>query len=226
MNVLTSRRLRAHHTILAALLLGLAGCSSSGSSGATAQSASTATSTDGSAVASTTAGTADTSADPNGGITSTTSSAAASTGSAGGSARTDDACTLLSSDQVEAAVGTAGPYTGAHEDPADDGSAVWGCTWGTHTSSADIRQVTAATFESTPDPSNITTAPVPGIGDKARLDTMNPDGRNPEILFAVGGAYYEVQVAVSRSELGAANAAQEETAERMLAKLLVPKLAS
>ncbi|WP_194918262.1 hypothetical protein [Catenulispora rubra] len=217
--------MKAHHAVVAALLLGLAGCSSSG---AAAQNTTPATSAAATSVA--TSGTSVTTSDSSVATTdsSTTASttAAAATSGAGGQARTDDACTLLTSDQVAAAVGTPGPFTGAHEDPASDGSPVWGCTWGTHTSYADIRQVTAATFASTPDSSDITVAPVSGIGDKARLDTMNPDGRNPEILFTVGGAYYDLSVTVSRSELGATNAAQEASAERMLAKLLVPKLSS
>lgn len=217
---------KVYQAVMAALLLGLAGCSSSTS--ATAQNAAPSTSTADASVTTsdTSVTTPDTSVTTSSGVATTADSSAASTGGAAAPARTDDACALLTSDQVAAAVGTAGPFTGAHEDPASDGSAVWGCTWGTHTSYADIREVTADTFASTPDPSNITTAPVSGIGDKARLDTMNPDGRNPEIFFTVGGRYYDLSVVVSRSELGAANAAQEQSAERMLAKLLVPKLSS
>ncbi|WP_370351628.1 hypothetical protein [Catenulispora sp. EB89] len=217
---------KVYPAVMAVLLLGLAGCSSS--AGAAAPNAAAATSAaDASATTSDTSVTApDTSISSTGGVATTADGSAATTGGADAPARTDDACTFLSSDQVAAAVGTEGPYTGAHEDPASDGSAVWGCTWGTHTSYADIREVTADTFASTPDPSAITTASVSGIGDKARLDTMNPDGRNPEIFFAVGGRYYNLSVVVSRSELGAENAAQEQSAERALAKLLVPKLSS
>ncbi|GAA1964790.1 hypothetical protein GCM10009838_22690 [Catenulispora subtropica] len=131
---------------------------------------------------------------------------------------------MLASDQVAAAVGTPGPYTGAHEDPADDGSPVWGCTWGTHVSFADIRETTAERFANIPDPADITTTPVSGIGDKARMDTMTPDGRNPELWFTTGGRYYIMEVAVSRKELGAENAAREKDAEQTLAKALVAKL--
>lgn len=198
--------LRAYHVITAALVLGLAGCSSAASS--TAQSATTPTTS--------------TSAD----VATSTSAAAVATSSAAGPARPDDACTMLSSDQVADAVGTPGPYNDAHEDPADDGTPVWGCTWGTQASSADFRQTTADVFQSTPDPADVTTTPVTGIGDKARMTTMNPDGRNPELQFTVGGAYYELSVTLDRSETGASNAGQEEQAEQTLAKLLIAKLSS
>lgn len=132
---------------------------------------------------------------------------------------------MLTSDQVAAAVGTPGPYNNSHEDPADDGSPVWGCTWGTRTSYADIRETTAEWFAKVPDPADITTAPLSGIGDQARLDTMNPDGRNPDIWFTAGGRYYVVEVVVSRKELGAENAAHEKDAEQTLAKALAAKLA-
>ena len=203
--------------ITAALVLGLAGCSSAASS--TAQNATAPTS----AASSTPDPVATTSADV---VATSPSSAAAPPSSAAGPARPEDACTLLSSDQVASAVGTPGPYNDSHEDPASDGSPVWGCTWGTHSSYAGLREVSAQTFQTLPDPADITTAPVSGIGDKARLDTMNPDGRNPEILFTAGGAYYELSVTVSRSETGASNAGQEEDAERALAKLVAPKLSS
>lgn len=205
--------LRAYHVITAALVLGLAGCSSAASS--TAQSATTpTTSTSADVATSTSTAAAD------------TSTAAATTSSAAGPARPDDACTMLSSDQVADAVGTPGPYNDAHEDPADDGTPVWGCTWGTEASSADFRETTADVFQSTPDPADVTTTPVTGIGDKARMTTMNPDGRNPELQFTVGGAYYELSVTLDRSETGASNAGQEKQAEETLAKLLIAKLSS
>ena len=218
-----NNRLRVHHVIVAALVLGVAGCSSAASStaaGSTAQGATAATSTPASTASSTPDAAAGTSAD----VAATTSSASAS--SAAAPARPADACTMLSSDQVASAVGTPGPYNDSHEDPADDGSPVWGCTWGTHSSDVDIREVPASSFLSTPDPTDITATPVTGIGDKARLDTMNPDGRNPELLFTAGGAYYNLSVTVDRSETGAANADQEKSAEQALGKLLAAKLSS
>ncbi|MEY9929617.1 hypothetical protein ABH926_004257 [Catenulispora sp. GP43] len=217
-----NNRLRTHHVITAALILGLAGCSSAAST--TAQNATTPASTAASTASSAPDTAATTSADV---AASTTSSAAAPASTAAGSpARPADACTMLSSDQVAAAVGTPGPYNESHEDPADDGSPVWGCSWGTQASNADFREVPASTFQTTPDPADITTTPVSGIGDKARMDTMTPDGRNPELQFTIGGAYYELSVTVDRSETGASNAGQEESAERELAKLLVAKLTS
>ena len=215
-----NNRLRVLHVIVAALLLGVAGCSSTASS--TAQNTTTPTSTP----AGTTSSTPDAADGTSDDVAAATSSAAAATSSAAAPARPADACTMLSSDQVAAAVGTPGPYNDSHEDPADDGSPVWGCTWGTQASYADIREVPASTFLSAPDPADITTAAVTGIGDKARLDTMNPDGRNPELLFTVGGGYYDLSVTVSRSETGAENAGQEGSAERALGKLLAAKLGS
>lgn len=202
-------RLRAHHVITAALVLSLAGCSSA--AGSTAQNAT--------APSRTASSTPDT-------VATTSGDVATSTGSASTPARPDDACTLLSSDQVTSAVGTPGPYNDSHEDPADDGSPVWGCGWGTQSSDVDFSEEPASTFQATPNPADATTTPVSGIGDKARMVTMNPDGRNPELQFTVGGAYYEVSVTVDRSETDASNAGQEENAERMLAKLLVAKLSS
>lgn len=130
---------------------------------------------------------------------------------------------MLTSDQVAAAVGTSGPYTGAHEDPADDGSPVWGCTWGTHASFADIRETTAERFTmgSTAD---ITTTPISGVGDQAHLDTNKSDGGTPRLWFAAGSRYYVMEVDVSRRELGAENADREKAAEQTLAKALAAKL--
>ena len=216
-----NKRLRAHHVITAALVLCSAGCSST--SGSTAQNATTTTST-ASSTPDTVATTSLDVATSTSSAAATTSSSAATTSGAGSPARPDDACTLLSSDQVASAVGTPGPYNDSHEDPADDGSPVWGCTWGTRSSYADFREVPASTFQATPNPADVTTTPVSGIGDKARMATMNPDGRNPELQFTIGGAYYELSVTVSRSETDASNAGQEANAERMLAKLLVAKL--
>lgn len=212
--------------ITAALVLGLAGCSSAASLPAPSAAATSATAP--SAVAPTSAASSapDTAATVSADGGTSPSGGAPSSSSPGGSARPADACTLLSSDQVESAVGTPGPYDDSHEDPATDGSPVWGCTWGTQSSDADVREVSAQTFQTMPNPSDITTTPITGIGDMARLDTMNPDGRNPELFFTVGGAYYDLSVTVSRSETDASNAGQEKDAERALAKLLVAKLSS
>ncbi len=78
--------------------------------------------------------------------------------------RPANACTVLTSDQVAEIVGTPGPYSGAHEDPAQDGAPVWGCTWGTRRSYADLRELTATQFDRV-------TAPVPYI-------VLNPGQRD------------------------------------------------
>jgi hypothetical protein len=217
-----NNRLRAYHVMTAALLLGLAGCSSAASS--TAQSAAAPTSTAAGAASSTPDTAATTSADADAGTS--TSSAAAATTSPAAPPRPSDACTMLSSDQVADAVGTSGPYNDSHEDPADDGTPVWGCTWGTQASSADFRAIQAAAFQFTPDPANGTVTPLSGIGDQARMLAMQPDGQNPELQFTIGGAYYDLSVTVDRSETGATNAGKEKSAEQALAKLLLAKLGS
>jgi len=145
----------------------------------------------------------------------------------GGSAdRPDDACTMMTSDQVAQLVGTPGPYTGAEEDPADDGSPVWGCTWGTPASYADVREIHQALFaQDTPNPStDVVVTPLRGSGDKAALEEGKSDGSNPYVYFTAGGAYYEVEVVVDRRELGADNAPREAVAEQRLAKILAPEL--
>lgn len=81
----------------------------------------------------------------------------------------------------------------------------------------------ARTWSGHADPADVTTTPVSGIGYKARMTTMN---RRPEsgLQLIVGGAYYELSMAVSRSETNTSNAGQEENSEQMLAKLLVAEL--
>ncbi|MFL6072803.1 MAG: hypothetical protein ACJ73S_05335 [Mycobacteriales bacterium] len=140
--------------------------------------------------------------------------------------RPADACTMLTSDQVAAIVGTPGPFTGAHEDPAEDGTPVWGCTWGTHRSYADVRELSAARFErvSTPDPDTVLT-PLRGIGDKALLRKNRSDGGNSSVYFATAGRYYETQVTVDRHAYrDGPNAGREARAAQNLAKTLVPRL--
>jgi hypothetical protein len=141
--------------------------------------------------------------------------------------RPADACTMLTSDQVATIVGTPGEYTGAHEDPAQDGTPVWGCTWGTQSSYADIRELTAAQFTQvhTPDPDTVLTS-LRGIGDKALLQKNRSDGGNSYVYFATAGRYYAAQVTVDRhSYLDAPNAGREASADQLLAKTLLPGLA-
>lgn len=217
--------------IAAGLLLSLAGCSSAASSGAAAQGSTTPTST------AVTSGAADTSTSAPGiaaptsspAVASTSDTAAdtgATTSAAAGPHRPSDACTLLSSDEVSGAVGTPGPFNGAPEDPASDGSPVWGCTWGTHSSYVDIREMSAPDFNTPLDPAKDTVTPLSGIGDKAMMITRSPDGSEPEIRFTAGGGYYELSMVYDRRELSPQNADKEETAEKSLGKLLAAKLAS
>ncbi|HVV18349.1 MAG TPA: hypothetical protein VHF06_02875 [Pseudonocardiaceae bacterium] len=140
--------------------------------------------------------------------------------------RPADACTLLTSDQVAAIVGTPGPYTGAHEDPAEDGSPVWGCTWGTQLSYADIRELTAKQWDAVraPDP-DLDTTRLSGIGDQALLTKNKDDGGNSYVYFAVGERYYETQVAVDRSGGDdTPNFGHEAEAAQALATMLLPRL--
>lgn len=140
--------------------------------------------------------------------------------------RPADACTMLTSDQVAEIVGTPGPYTGAHEDPAEDGSPVWGCTWGTRQSYADVRELTAAQFAALPkpDPTFVVT-PLNGIGDRAYLTKVKDTGTDPEVSFETAGRYYSVEVTVDRyGYADGPNANREANAAELLAKILVPHL--
>jgi hypothetical protein len=145
-------------------------------------------------------------------------------GGAASGPRPADACLMLTSDQVAAIVGTPGPFTGAHEDPDEDGNPVWGCTWGTQQSYADLRELSAKQFDmvSTPDQDTVLT-PLSGIGDKALLQKNKSDSY---VYFVVGGYYYEAQVTVDRRDSGGTNAAQEISAAEQLAKTLAPRLNS
>lgn len=140
--------------------------------------------------------------------------------------RPADACTMLTSDQVADIVGTPGPYTCAHEDPAEDGTPVWGCTWGTLLSYADIRELTAQQFAGAiaPDPDS-TLTPLSGIGDQAVLGRNKSSGSDSYVYFATAGRYYAAQVTVDRySYRDAPNVGHEAEAAQLLAKILVPGL--
>jgi hypothetical protein len=129
---------------------------------------------------------------------------------------------MLTSGQVADAVGTPGPYTGAHEDPAQDGSPVWGCTWGTQNSYADIRETKRFPKVGSDSVSVIT--PLSGIGDQAVLQTFK-SGPEPNVYFAAAGHYYEAQVTVDRRESDATNSPREASAAQELAKILAKELA-
>jgi len=143
----------------------------------------------------------------------------------GGAARPIDACGMLTSDQVAGIVGTPGPYTGAHEDAAPDGSPTWGCTWGTPDSYADIREVTSSSFAKLGSYSDVELTPLNGIGDKAVLEKRKSDGSNPYVYFLAATRYYEVEIVVDRRETGTTNAPREANAAQVLAKMLAKLLA-
>jgi hypothetical protein len=128
---------------------------------------------------------------------------------------------MLTSDQVAHAVGTPGPYTGAHEDPDQNGSPVWGCTWGTQTSYADIRETKR--FPKVGSDSDSVTTALNGIGDKAVLQTFK-NGPEPNVYFAVAGHSYNAEVTVDRRESDATKSAKEAGAAQELAKILAKEL--
>ncbi|HEY3718266.1 MAG TPA: hypothetical protein VGL39_27385 [Jatrophihabitantaceae bacterium] len=139
--------------------------------------------------------------------------------------RPSDACTMLTSDQVSDAVGTPGPYTGATEDAAEDGSPVWGCTWGTQNSYADIRETSASHVPKVGSDSVSVTTRLSGIGNKAVLQTFKGGGE-PYVFFAAAGRSYEAQVTVDRRELDATNSPRETSAAQELAKILAKELSN
>jgi hypothetical protein len=144
----------------------------------------------------------------------------------GNGPRPVDACTMLASDQLAAIVGTPGPFTGVPQDPADDGTPVWGCIWGTQKSSVDLRELTTGQYNdtNTPDP-DIVDTPLSGIGDLAKLQKNRSDGTNSYVYFRTGGRYYEVQVVVDRYGYeDAPNAGHEASAAQFLAKIMAPRL--
>lgn len=140
--------------------------------------------------------------------------------------RPADACTMLTSDQVSSVVGTPGPFTGAEEDDAEDGSPVWGCTWGTPKSYADAREVTAARYAKEPSSTDLAITRLHGIGTGAFLERRKEDGGYPLVYFRAGGRSYEVEVCMDRRELGTdhpdAEAAKEQTLAKALAAALTP----
>jgi hypothetical protein len=119
---------------------------------------------------------------------------------------------MLTSDQVSAVVGTPGPYTGAHENPAEDGTPVWGCIWGTRDSYADLRETSASRYANLSSYPDIITTPLGGIRDKALLEKVKSDGSQPYVHFAAAGRYYQVEVLVDRRESGVTNAPREANA--------------
>ncbi|MFF7454317.1 hypothetical protein [Kitasatospora sp. NPDC008115] len=111
--------------------------------------------------------------------------------------RPADACTLLTSPQVVAAVGTGGPFRGTHHDPKD-GKPVWGCTWGSRQSYASIEEIEPSRYAALKASPDLTAAPMPGIGREAQL-IRRKDGSFPAVYFvADDGHVYEVEVVKDR----------------------------
>lgn len=139
-------------------------------------------------------------------------------------ARPADACSMLTSDQVSSVVGTPGPFTGAEEDPAEDGSPVWGCTWGTPRSYADVREITAARYAQIPHYDDLTVTRLHGIGTEALLQRRKDDGGYPYVDFRAGGRAYQVEVVVDRRELGTDHPDAEAAADQKIARALAAAL--
>ncbi|MFB6894018.1 hypothetical protein ACFCX4_32425 [Kitasatospora sp. NPDC056327] len=213
---LTSRH---RYTVLPALALAalaVAGCSSSGG-GATAAPAPTTAASGASMATPTTApaatATTTTSSTPTAATTPSASGTPAGTGK-----RPADACTLLTSPQVAAHVGTGGPFRGTGLDPVD-GKPVWGCTWGSRQSYASLHEIEPARFANLRSLPDHTATPIPGIGQDAYL-LRRGDGYRPSVYFLSGGRAYEVSVVVDRSPDDGVNSAAEATAGTALALIL------
>ncbi|MFE0464689.1 hypothetical protein ACFW1A_36090 [Kitasatospora sp. NPDC058965] len=145
--------------------------------------------------------------------------AGASTPPAGN--RVADACSVLTNDQVTGAMGASTPLLAEGSSPDKP----WGCTWGSRQSYVSLEELDATRFATVTSSPDLTGSPVGGIGDSALLVTYKDDGRSPQLVFTVAGHHYSVEAVASRSELGAANAAQEAAAEQQLAGLAARALA-
>ncbi|MFE7558902.1 hypothetical protein [Kitasatospora sp. NPDC057500] len=196
---LTSARRYGRLPALALAALALAACSSSGGGSTTAASTPAAPATTApvsTAPAATTPAPAPT---PTATTPAPTPTPTATTGStpAGASKRPADACTLLTSPQVVAAVGTGGPFRGTHHDPKD-GKPVWGCTWGSRQSYASIEEIEPTRYAALKASPDLTAAPMPGVGQEAHL-IRRKDGSFPAVYFvAADGHVYEVEVVKDR----------------------------
>ncbi|MGV9267862.1 hypothetical protein ACWDRR_24740 [Kitasatospora sp. NPDC003701] len=210
---------------LALAAVAVAGCSSSG--GGTASAAPPTTPAATAPTAPTPAGSTPTGSTPTGATAPTASvpapTAAGTPTAAPAAARPADACTLLASPQVVAAVGTAGPFRGTHPDPASDGSPVWGCTWGSRESYASIRETSPTALASARADAELQVTPLPGVGQDAVL-TQRKDGTHPRVLFLAGGRVYAVEVLKDRGPGDGVNAPAEVLAESGLAMVLAKQL--
>ncbi|MFJ6137110.1 hypothetical protein [Kitasatospora sp. NPDC092286] len=199
---------------LALAAVAVAGCSSSGGGGAAAASAPVST------PPATTASAPVTPATPAAGAANPAPTAAPA------GKRPADACTMLTSAQVVAVVGTAGPFRGTHPDPASDGSAVWGCTWGSHQSYAAIKETAPDTLARVRADSDLAVTTVPGIGQEAVATAWKKDGTRPMLYLVAGGHTYSVAVVKDRGPGDDVNAPAETLAEAALATTLAVSLTS
>ncbi|MFE2105014.1 hypothetical protein ACFXAF_03930 [Kitasatospora sp. NPDC059463] len=206
---------------LALTAVAVAGCSSSGGGSSTTAPAPATTAAPApttTAPAPTPTPTATTSTTPTT-STATSPGATATATPAGAGKRPADACTLLTSPQVVAAVGTGGPFRGTHPDP-DNGKPVWGCTWGSRQSYAHIREMDPALYASLRSHPDYTATPLPGTGKDAYL-LRRKDGTRPEVNFiGEDGRAYTVEVVKDRGPDDDVNAEAEAVAATGLALLL------
>ncbi|MFJ9950981.1 hypothetical protein [Kitasatospora sp. NPDC091207] len=200
----------------------VAGCSSSGGGTAAAPPPTTPAATTTASTAPTPTGpTAPTPTVPTPTAPTTTVPTPTATGKPTGAAahRPADACTLLTSPQVIAAVGTAGPFRGTHPDPASDGSTPWGCTWGSRESYASLREAGPNALAAARQDGQLQVTPLPGVGQDAVL-TQRKDGTHPRVLVLAGDRSYAVEVVKDRSPHDEVNAPAEALAEGALAMVL------
>ncbi|MFB8202662.1 hypothetical protein [Kitasatospora purpeofusca] len=218
---ITSGRRYTWLPALALAAVAVAGCSSSGG-GSTAASAPPSTAGSTTAPATGTApGTpnspaATTPAAPP--AATPTPAPTAATTPAGTGKRPADACTLLTSMQVVAAVGTSGPFNGTHPDKVD-GKEVWGCTWGSRQSYAHIQETSPSVLAGLKTNPEFTVAPLPGVGQEAYL-VQRKNGIRPEVFFVSDGHVYSVEVVKDRGPNDDANAPAEAAAASGLALAL------
>ncbi|MFD5083662.1 hypothetical protein ACFWOG_13605 [Kitasatospora sp. NPDC058406] len=216
-------------TALALATVAVAGCSSSGDSAPDAAKAPSETAAGTSAAGTAAPGTSPGGATPPAGTAPAGTTAAPSGGgkAAPPANRPADPCTLLTSDQVVAVVGTPGPFNGMPLGRGLDGSAVWGCGWSNWDSLTSLQEVDSSTFASHKRDSQRPDAKEPAVkdvGDEVFVASRGNAGK-PALFFALGPHFYRVEVQSNR-KLGANNpdaakdAAAEESLARQFAKTL------
>ncbi|HVX46570.1 MAG TPA: hypothetical protein VHC49_21930 [Mycobacteriales bacterium] len=136
------------------------------------------------------------------------------------------ACSMLTSDEVEDIIGTPGPYTGAHEDKDPSGNPVWGCTWGTSLSYADIRELARANFRMAISARDDVVRKLDGIGDQAYLGRAKDGGGNPYVYFKAAGHYYHAEITIDRRAVSTDHADEAAKDEQELARLIADRLTS